>query len=180
VLLYVGSFTPVQGIDKLLQAFPLLAEDIRDVHLIMAGGRWSPSLFRKYKALIRKLKNNITMIESVNYLRDLNKLVNIADITISPKLPTCQSNQKVLVYGAVGKPIVVFRTMANVFLLRDKAFYARELTAEALANAVKEAYDKLSNGSFDKHKLIKYIRDNYSIKSAKLINKIREIMLEFY
>jgi len=175
VILYTGSFTEVQGVDKLIYAYHYVAKELPNSILLLVGGRWTPSTYEIYKKIAKRHSNKILIFRSVNYLTGLNKLVNIADITVSPKLPTCQSNQKIQVYASVGKPVVVFKTIANYFLLREHAIYAEELNPLSLAKAILKAYELLSSGKFKNEELVSFIRENYSINSPKLLKIIQDI-----
>ena len=179
VILYVGSFTKVQGIDKLIESFPLIIRDIPNAYLLLVGGKWTPIMYKKYARMIKKYREKIKIWSSVSYLKGLKIIINLADITVSPKFHTCQSNQKVLVYAAIGKPIVVYNTLANRFLLKNNAFYAYKFTSEALAKAILQAYDKISTCNFNKENLRKYVKKKFSLNSTHLIKEYVNILLNY-
>jgi len=176
IIIYTGSLTQVQGVDMLIEAFPLVKEQIPNACLVIGGGRWTPNVYYAYAKIAKKYKDSILLKPSVNYLTELNTLLNIADIAVSPKLSTCQSNQKVLVYAAVGKPVVTFRTLANEFLLKENAFYADKISSQYLASAIYRAYEALISKAFDSSKLVNYVKSNFSTQSPPLLDLIHLIL----
>ncbi|MEM1547258.1 MAG: glycosyltransferase family 4 protein [Candidatus Methanomethylicia archaeon] len=179
VILYVGSFTEVQGVDKLIESFEYVAKELSNSKLLLVGGRWSYPVYKMYKKkCVRKFGKRIIVKPSVNYIKGLNNLINLADVTVSPKMPSTQGNQKILVYAAVGKPIVVYKTMTNYTILREYGFYANEINAESLAETIMKAYDALTLKKFRSEEQIKYIRENYSLTSHSLMKTLARIMNE--
>lgn len=137
VVLYVGSFSALQGTDILLKSVKYVLEQEKDLFFVLAGGRWS----KDYESYIQTAENlgissHIKFIPGVSYIRTLPYLLNLADIAVAPKRFSLQSHAKLAVLMASGLPSVVFDNPINRLFLGSLGIYAKEANAEAIAEAV--------------------------------------------
>jgi glycosyltransferase involved in cell wall biosynthesis len=146
VVLYVGSFSALQGTDILLQALKLVLEQEKDLLFVLAGGRWS----KDYESYVRTAENlgissHVKFIPGVSYVRTLPYLLNLADVAVAPKRFSLQSHGKLAVLMASGLPTVLFDNPVNKLFLGSLGIYAREICAEAFAEAIISGMSKADN-----------------------------------
>lgn len=146
VVLYVGSFSALQGTDILLNAVKCTLEQEKDLFFVLAGGRWS----KDYESYIRTAENlgissHVKFIPGVSYIRTLPYLLNLADVAVAPKRFSLQSHGKLAVLMASSLPTVVFDNPINRLFLGFLGIYAKEANAEALAEAIISGINNAEN-----------------------------------
>ena len=137
VVVYVGSFSSLQGTDVLLHAVRYVLEREKDVVFVLAGGRWSDS----YLSCIRLandlgVSSRVKFLPGVDYVNDLPYLLNLADVGVAPKLFSLQSHGKLAVWMASGLPAVVWDNPINRLFLGSLGVYAKDFGAEAFGEAI--------------------------------------------
>jgi len=146
IVLYVGSFSALQGTDILLKAVKYVLEREKGLFFVLAGGRWS----KDYESYIQTARNlgilsHVKFIPGVSYVRTLPYLLNLADVAVAPKRFSLQSHGKLAVLMASGLPTVVFDSLINKLFLGSLGIYAKEANAEAFAEAVISGMNKAEN-----------------------------------
>jgi glycosyltransferase involved in cell wall biosynthesis len=130
---YLGSLSHIQGTDILLQAFRILVNEYKAVHLLIMG---FPNV-EKYRLLAKSLRisDYVTFTGEVDY-SDVTSFLSAGNVAVAPKLYTTEGNGKVLLYMSMGLPTVVFDNLTNRYLLGDLGIYAREGDPNSLAKAL--------------------------------------------
>jgi len=140
-LVYMGSYIPFHGVDRIVNAAKILEDKGVDVFFVMLG---SGQTYKENTALAKKL--GIKNIEFISYVSmdELNYYYNAADVTLG----TFSGSERSKVYVtnkaydsyAVGKPHLTVKNPALDELFTDNKdiFYMYEPTAEALADRVTE------------------------------------------
>ena len=151
VVLYVGSFSNLQGIDILLKAIKLVLEQKKNFFFVLAGGRWSND-YTSYLQTAEKLDilSNVKFIPGVSYIKTLPYLLNLADIAVAPKIFSLQSHGKLAVYMASGLPTVVFDNPINRLFLGSLGIYVKQISAEAFAETIVSGIDNAENNLSEK------------------------------
>ncbi len=136
ILVYVGLLTEYQGVGLMLEALQQLSAHRSDFHLLLMG---FPSVAR-YQAKTQALgiADRVTFTGKVAYER-LARYLAVGDIAIAPKLSNTEGNGKILNYASMALPTVAFKTPVSQEYLGNYGIYARERTADALADAIETA-----------------------------------------
>ncbi len=144
IIAYIGVLYPYQGIDYLLCEFKRLIVNQKDIHLLLMGYP-----IDRYKRLVRKLdiKDYVTFTGRISYM-EAKKYLVLADIGVSCKFITHESNGKLLLYLACGLPVIAVDTPINRELLGNAGVFIK-MKKYALVNAILE----LINNPTEKHRL---------------------------
>jgi len=177
VILYVGSISKLQGMDLMLKFLTEIMGVKKNVYFVIVGGKWS----KEYASLITQIKNYpqdikkfIRLIPRADYLSEVPIIVNAADICISLKRPSLQSNAKLLIYGAAGKPVITFDTKINRIFLGPYGIYLTwPLQSDEFLQAVEKAIDYSCNEDY-RIGLTNYIKKNHSL------DRLREQLVHVY
>ena len=131
--MFLGVLTPYQGVDALLDAVPLLAERVPDVHVLMMG---YPNEER-YRARVRDrgLDHLVTLPGRIPY-QEAAKWLALGDVAVSAKQSLTEANGKLLNYMACGLPVVATDTPVNRELLGPDGVFAPVEDIGALASAL--------------------------------------------
>jgi len=148
IVLYVGSFSALQGTDILLKAAKCVLEQEKNLFFVLAGGRWN----RDYEYYIRTAENlgissHVKFIPGVSYIRTLPYLVNLADVAVAPKRFSLQSHGKLAVLMASALPTVVFDNRINRLFLDSLGIYVKEVNAEVFAEAIISGMNETDNNN---------------------------------
>lgn len=138
IFIYSGAMVLNKGINYLLEAIAEICAQRDDVFFVLAG--FPPEGVLEFVAT-KKLEKTMRVISPLNYF-DLPKLLSACDVGIDPKdSSTKQASGKILQYMGAGLPVVCFDRENNRNYLKSGAFYANEVSADALAAAIREAAD---------------------------------------
>jgi glycosyltransferase involved in cell wall biosynthesis len=133
VIVYTGALIPNKGIRLLLDAVPRVCSRYPEAHFVIAGFPINEIAEYIKQALFQE---RVTIISPLSYFT-LAKVLKLGDIGVDPKeSSTRQASGKMLQYMGAGLPIVCFDTLNNHEYLGDGGVYARETTAESLAEAL--------------------------------------------
>lgn len=135
VVVFVGVLTEYQGINLLMQAVPLVLQQMPDAKFLIMG---YPN-----EDVYRKRSEALGVGERVHFTGripydQLSTYLSLGDVAISPKISTSEANQKLLVYMAMGLPTVVFDSRVNREILGDLGIYAKFGETEGLAGSLVE------------------------------------------
>ena len=135
VVTYTGALIPNKGIKLFLEAIPLLASRYPEVHFIVAG--FPVDQITEYTETT-VFQERVTIVSPLPYY-DLPKILRMSDIGVDPKDASVrQASGKTLQYLGAGLPVAVFDTENNREYLALGGTYAKEATAESLAEAIGE------------------------------------------
>ena len=171
LILYLGTISRIQGVDLLLEVMPLIKKEIPKIKFLVVGGRWN----REYTKYLSKLRKFAIVLAGADYISQVPVIVNAADICISLKGMSNQSNAKLLVYGAAGKPTIAFDVPINKFILGEYGIYLRYPLSDryAITEAVVKAIDRSKDDDYKKC-LIQHIKKNFDLR------RLRDELLGIY
>jgi len=133
IVSYTGALVPNKGTDYLFKAISLVLEKNKDAFFVVAG--FPVEGIEKY-VKENGLVESVRIIHPLNYF-ELPNVLNASDIAIDPKdSSTKQASGKILQYMAAGLPIVCFDRQNNREYLAEGGQYAKEISAESLADAI--------------------------------------------
>jgi glycosyltransferase involved in cell wall biosynthesis len=173
IVVYVGSFSSLQGTDVLLHAAQYVLKREKNVLFLLVGGRWSNN-YSFYINLAKTLgiSDHVKFLPGVDYVNDLPYLLNLADAGLAPKLFSLQSHGKLAVWMASGVPAVVWDDPINRLFLGSLGVYAKDFSAEAFGEAIIRALD--INGTFSlklRERAIRYFSLHRLTNDMKCISK---------
>ncbi|MCS7229667.1 MAG: glycosyltransferase family 1 protein [Candidatus Kryptonium sp.] len=136
-ILFVGTIEPRKGLDKLLDAYEIIKQEIPDVELIICG-----KIGWKVKDLVLKLNKMISTNTKVKYLGyvDDDKLINLyreVDVCVYPSfyegfgLPPLEAM-------ACGCPVIVSNTSSLPEVVGEAGITVDPIDVKQLATAIKE------------------------------------------
>ncbi|MDD5463590.1 MAG: glycosyltransferase family 4 protein [Candidatus Moranbacteria bacterium] len=133
IITYAGALIFNKGIEYLMDAIPKVLEKNDNVYFVVAGFP-----VEDVTEFVRKnnLSQSVRIVSPLNYF-DLPKLLSASDIGVDPKdSMTLQASGKILQYMAAGLPVVCFDRPNNRAYLGEGGEYAREISAESLADSI--------------------------------------------
>lgn len=140
-LVYMGSYIPFHGVDRVMHAAKILQDKGIEVHFLMLG---DGQTFKENTQLAKDLElDNVEFISYVS-MEELNVYYNASDVTLGAFSGSDRSKMfitnKAYESFAVGKPhLTVENNALNEFFTDNKdIFYIQEPTAEALASRIIE------------------------------------------
>ena len=93
-----------------------------------------------------KISSKVVFLPGVNYVNELPYVLNLADVAVAPKLVSLQSHGKLAVFMASGLPTVVWDNPINRLFLDSLGIYAKDISAEALGEAIISSLNRADNG----------------------------------
>lgn len=171
-ILFFGRIAPYKGIDILIKATPLIAKEIPDVKIIIAGNGED---FSKYRSLITD-KEYFEINNRFISNHEVPKFFRRASVVVLPYIEASQSGVVAVAY-AFGKPVVVTdvgsipevvdegmtgfvippnnsKSLANALI---KILKDNELRKQMGTNALNKAHDKLSWRNIAKETVTLYL-----------------------
>ncbi|MBI5525949.1 MAG: glycosyltransferase family 4 protein [Deltaproteobacteria bacterium] len=132
-VLFVGRFDPHNGLKFLLEAFPLVKNQVPDARLVVVG---DGPLRKSYERLVPPSIAGDVHFLGMQYLRK-PELYACADVFVNPALYHAQGIV-CLEAMASGTPIVASAIRGFEWLMQDDAVYAEPGNSAALASAIIE------------------------------------------
>ncbi len=145
VIAYLGSLSPTQGIDRLLESAPEILRQIPNAVFRLYGVPNPGSTLREYRDRCTRLGigSQVQFPGPVPY-DDTSRVLAAADVAVTWKTNPLEANGKVPVYMAAGIPTVGIRTPITEHYLGthgEKGGLLAETAQEALAGVVRLAGD---------------------------------------
>jgi glycosyltransferase involved in cell wall biosynthesis len=132
-VVYTGALIFNKGIEYLMQAIPKVLAQNKNIYFVIAGFP-----IENVEEFVKEnnLAEDVRIINPLNYF-DLPKILMASDVGVDPKdSTTMQASGKILQYMAAGLPVVCFDRFNNRNYLGEGAQYAREISADALAESI--------------------------------------------
>jgi glycosyltransferase involved in cell wall biosynthesis len=132
VILYAGTFEVYQGVEMLVQAFARVAAEKPEARLLLIGGRRDQ--VERICALADSLKlgNSVRVSTSVPKSAAL-RIVNSAQVLVSPRLHGTNTPLKIYEQLASGRPLVATRIWSHTQVLDDSVCFLVEPDVASLA-----------------------------------------------
>jgi glycosyltransferase involved in cell wall biosynthesis len=171
VVVFMGVFTRLQGIEILMEAIPIVLDARNDVGFVVIG-------FPDEEAYAGRLarggyRERVVFTGRMNYF-NISRALALADLAVSPKISETEGNGKLFNYMACGLPTIVFESPVNREILGDSGIYVEKRTPEAFARAI---LDALAGGP-EIRELGERLRARVLERSSWEMN--REILAEVY
>ena len=133
VVVYLGLLAEYQGTGLLLEAATRVVAARPDTHFLIMG---YPNV-EHYRAWAGNLglRGHVTLTGQLPY-EEAPRYLALGDVAVAPKISATEGSGKILNYMAMGLPTVAFPTPASREYLGDLGIYAREVSVEALAEAL--------------------------------------------
>jgi len=164
-LVYMGSYIPFHGVDRVMNAAKILQDKGVEVHFLMLG---DGQTFKANRKLAKDLAlNNVEFISYVT-MEELNVYYNASDVTLGAFSGSDRSKMfitnKAYESFAVGKPHLTVENNALNELFEDNKdiFYIQEPTAVALANRIMEIKEDEALCNEVAHNALKLYKDTLS------------------
>lgn len=140
-VVYMGSYIPFHGVDRIINAAKILEDKGEEVYFLMLG---KGHTYKENTALAKEL--GLKNIEFISYvsMEELNYYYNASDVTLgtfsgSERSKVYITNKAYDSFG-VGKPHLTVKNnaLSELFTDNENIFYMHEPTAEALATRILE------------------------------------------
>jgi glycosyltransferase involved in cell wall biosynthesis len=138
VIAFLGVMAAYQGVDLLIDALPRILAERPDARVLLMG--FPDDAYRR-RVAAAGLGHAVRFTGRVAY-EDVARHLSAADVFVSPKQASSEGNGKLLSYMAIGRPIVAFDTPVNREILGDAGTWAKEISSDALADALLRALDE--------------------------------------
>lgn len=137
VVAYAGTLEPYQGIDRLIEAFALVARQLPDAGLLLIGGQ--PGQVATCRAQIDALGiGNEVFLTGQLPQREAQRLVASATACISPRFSGDNTPLKIYQLMASGVPMIATRIQSHTQVLDDDIAALTGTTCEELAAGIVE------------------------------------------
>jgi glycosyltransferase involved in cell wall biosynthesis len=133
VVVYLGLLAGYQGTDLLVEAAAKVVSAQPDAHFLIMG--YPNADYYRARAERLGLGEHVTFTGQLPYEEAPRHLV-LGDVAVAPKISATEGSGKILNYMAMGLPTVAFPTPVSREYLGDLGVYAREISVEALTDAL--------------------------------------------
>lgn len=107
ILLFFGFVRPYKGLDYLIQALPLVLDQL-PAHLLVVGEFWGSSDFYERYILEYGVEHAVTLVNRYVPNEELGQYFDLADVVVLPYISATQSAVVQLALG-FGKPVITTR-----------------------------------------------------------------------
>jgi glycosyltransferase involved in cell wall biosynthesis len=173
-IVYLGLLNKYQGIDVLLEAIKILAEQRDDLHFLVMG---YPNVeYYQQLAKEKHIDSLITFTGRIPYLESV-KYLCLGDIAISPKISRTEANGKLLNYMACGLPTIAFDSLINRQILGEYGIYAEWNDPKSLADSIMDLADNPDQRNYLSHHLRERAVEKFSwnTRAKRIENKASEL-----
>ncbi|MEI6205682.1 MAG: glycosyltransferase family 4 protein [Desulfuromonadales bacterium] len=132
VVVYLGIFSPYQGVDMLLDVIVRVRSEVTGIHFLLMG---FPDEEYRRRAAEMGIDDSITFTGRVPYDR-VPFFLSAGNLAVSPKLTRTEANGKLFNYMACGLPAVVFDSEVNREILGDEGIYVKSVNSSSLADCI--------------------------------------------
>ena len=137
-ILYAGTLEPYQGIDLMIQSMAIVIKKIPSAVLVIAGGQ--PRQVQLYRK-IAKEHGLEKVCKFTGFLdkKDVIKLIERADVVLSPRIKGNNTPLKIYELLSIGKPIVATKIRSHTQVLDETCAFLTDPDAESFAEGIIEA-----------------------------------------
>lgn len=135
ILLYCGNLETYQGIDLLVESFPLAFRRNPGIELVVIGG--DPEDIRYY----REKAGRLGVADHVHFLgprpfSDLDRYLAEADILVAPRIRGVNTPMKIFPYMHSGKPVLLTKLPTHTQIVTDREAYLAPADPEGFAEGI--------------------------------------------
>jgi glycosyltransferase involved in cell wall biosynthesis len=176
VIAYAGTLEVYQGIDRLLEAFSVVATQMPDAGLLIVGG--TPQEVEHFRSLAAwlSLGSEVHFSGQVSQAQ-AQRLVGLTAASVSPRFAGNNTPMKVYHLMSAGIPLVATRIESHTQVLNDDIAILADVSTGALAEAILKALGDAESARavaaraqewYREH----YSRDAYKSKMQKLFSRV--------
>jgi len=139
LILYIGTFEHYQGIDIIVEAAKYLKRNGYNNEVMFACIGGNEVQQRELRRMVEEgdVSDLFYIYGRVSFIT-ASKLINEADILLSPRKEGINTPLKIYSYLFSGKPIIATNLLTHTQILNDKIAILCEPKGEAFGNAIKE------------------------------------------
>jgi len=138
LVVYAGTFEAYQGLDILVRAFGLVLPQRPDAQLLMVGGR--PDQIEQLKRLADEVGASGRCVFTGRVAKsEAMRLVESADVLVSPRSEGTNTPLKVYEQLASGKPLVATNIWSHTQVLTDEVCFLVDPQPESMAQGLLRA-----------------------------------------
>jgi glycosyltransferase involved in cell wall biosynthesis len=135
--MYVGNLETYQGIDLMLDAFATVNLDTIRTTLLIVGGSEADRNHYSEKARELVVSGRVRFVGQIP-IGQLGRVMEYADVMVSPRIKGINTPMKVYSYLQSGKPMLATRLQTHTQAVGDDAAVLVEPTPEAMGRAMRE------------------------------------------
>ncbi len=167
IIIFTGALLAAKGIWNLIQAIPLVLNEVKDAHFLIVGYPVEEAA-GKVKEL--GVESNVHFTGMVDYFK-LPDYLLVSDIAVEPKVDKAgEASGKVINYMGAGLPVVCYEGKNNRRFLGENGIYAEDSRLENLAGRIIWAIQNMDKakklGELNKKRVEKVFSWNNSIKET--------------
>jgi len=137
ILLYCGNLEEYQGIDLLVDSFPLVVKKNNDVQLVIIGGVPEDIAHYKEKALNLGIENRVHFLGPKPFA-DLDKYLAEADILVAPRVKGVNTPMKIFPYMHSGRPVLLTKLYTHTQIITSGEAYLAHANPKQFAEGILE------------------------------------------
>jgi glycosyltransferase involved in cell wall biosynthesis len=138
VVLYTGSFVPLQALDMLVDAVPLVVREVDDALFLLVGGQEAEISALRAQAERLGVADRI-VFERTRPQQEMPAYMAAAEVLVSPRIKGINPPGKLLSYLASGRPLVATDTLVHNQLLDHTCAILTAPDAASLAQGLVRA-----------------------------------------
>jgi glycosyltransferase involved in cell wall biosynthesis len=152
VLLFFGFVRPYKGLEYLIQALPLVREQLPNAHLLIVGEFWTGKQAYLAYAQQADVEDMISIIDQYVPNEDLPNYFDAADVVVLPYVSATQSAVVQLAFG-FGKPVITTRVGGLHEVVQDgcNGLVVPPQNEEALAEAIVRYFNESLGPAMREH-----------------------------
>jgi glycosyltransferase involved in cell wall biosynthesis len=135
IVLYTGSFVPLQALDLLLDAVPGVLAGYPKVTFLLVGGTDAEIVTLRRQAERLGIASHV-VLERCLPQKEMPAYLAAADVLVSPRTQGINPPGKLLPYLASGRPVVATNTLVHNQLLTEKCAILTRPDVEGLAEGL--------------------------------------------
>jgi len=135
LVVYTGSFVPLQALDLLLEAAPRVLACVPDTKFLLVGGTGAEIAALHARAVQLGIASRITL-ERNRPQAEMPAYLAAADALVSPRVQGINPPGKLLSYLAAGRPVIATNTLVHNQLLTEEFAILARPDAAGLADGL--------------------------------------------
>lgn len=179
IILYTGSFVPLQNLDLLLDSVPYVLRECPNTKWVLVGGEQEEIRRLRKRAAQLGVEDKVILKERVPP-QDISAYLQLATIVASPRVRGINVPFKLFSLMESGKPILASRSKLYNSFLDDTNALLENAEPKAFAQATiqllndKMLRERLARAALDKAKR-EYTVENYKRKMRAVCSMVEEI-----
>jgi len=135
LVMYVGNLESYQGIDLLLESFPLVIKKSKSIRIAIIGGKDDDILKYKKKSETLGISSHVQFL-GPRPVKNLAGYLSEADILVSPRINGDNTPMKIYSFLGSRKPIIATRLRTHTQVLDDSTAFLVDPNPESFAEGM--------------------------------------------